>query len=441
LVWLRAAGERTSQSLFFLPALFLAAAIGLVQLTVQIDQNGDPTSIEDVLALLDSARSLLGAIAGGIITAAAIVFSFTVLAVQMTASQFSPRTLRGFLGDRVQQVVLGVLIGTVTFCLVALRELRPPVGDGEGFVPDVTTTVAVGLALLSLLAVLAAIDRTARGLRVGAVVGGIRDETLATIRSRFPLEPDDERPISVGGPLVAPSAPPAGIHDGTIVEATTGGWVEQISDDVLAAAAPDGAVIRVLVTVGTYVPVHLPLVAVSTTEDVDHDAMRDGIHIGSQRTMQQDVAFGLVRLGDVALRALSPGINDPHTAEEVIVQVGDVLICLLERPLGESSRQIDGRTLERPAEAGHGALIRAAVEPIRRAAADQPRVLATMARVLGTVAAEVRRRDLPGRCDEIDRQLALIARRASGLDGDAADEVSDAVDQARQADAGPLSTS
>lgn len=126
--------NRLAQSLFFVPFLLLAASILLAQITVQIDQS----MAEDVLpnwfeVTVQSSRSILSTIAGGTITAASIVFSLTLVAVQLAASQFSPR-VRGFLGDRFQQLVMGTVVGTFSYSLMVLREVRsPPKGSTMRF--------------------------------------------------------------------------------------------------------------------------------------------------------------------------------------------------------------------------------------------------------------------------------------------------------------------
>ncbi|MEZ5225675.1 MAG: DUF2254 family protein [Acidimicrobiales bacterium] len=111
---------------------------------------------------------ILSAIAGGTITAASIVFSLTLVAVQLAASRFSPRVLRDFLGDRFQQLVMGTVIGTFSYSLLVLREVRSaPEGVERAFLPQVSVALAVVLAVVSLVAILGSIDHTAKGLRVG----------------------------------------------------------------------------------------------------------------------------------------------------------------------------------------------------------------------------------------------------------------------------------
>ena len=135
---------------------------------------------------VDNARSILSTVAGGTISAAAVVFSLTLIAVQLASSQFSPRVVRGFVGDRFQQIVMGIVVGTFTYCLVVLRVVQKPLeSSGSGpFLPQVSIVVAVTLAVASLLAVLASIDHTAKSLRVGALLDQVATQTVSVIESR-----------------------------------------------------------------------------------------------------------------------------------------------------------------------------------------------------------------------------------------------------------------
>ena len=119
---------------------------------------------------VDSARSLLGTIAGATISAAALVFSVTVLSVQLASAQFSPRVVRGYLRDDLRKWATGFMVATFTYALLVLRAVRvPESGDGEEVVPQIALTVGVVLGIVSMVLVVAYIDRAARSLVVGDV--------------------------------------------------------------------------------------------------------------------------------------------------------------------------------------------------------------------------------------------------------------------------------
>lgn len=432
LLRLRRYSDRFHQSLFFLPAIFVFASIVLAFVMVRIDRNLRADDLPSFLSTtVDNARSILSTVAGGTIGSASVVFSLTLVAVQLASSQFSPRVVRGFLGDRFQQTVMGIVVGTFTYSLVVLRVVQEPLDESnaEPFLPQTSIMVAVILAVASLLAVLASIDHTARSLQVGALLDLVANQTVDAIEAQYAqLDDDDdgERSLQLDAPSVVPAAPrqraegqrgavrvqaPA---DALVLRADRAGWVTQISIEGILAAVPAGSTLLLESAVGTYL---IPGSTLATVWPVDDHhrhhveaRFRDAVEVRTARTLQQDVSFGILQLSDVALRALSPAVNDPNTANEVIVRIGRVLSSLLQRNLESSSLTADGKTIVRSRDLCAGDYVDAAIEPIRRYARAEPVVLQTMVRTLATVrdtaqARCVTRVDVSG----IDYQLEMIA--------------------------------
>lgn len=425
-----------TQSLFFVPFLMVALSLALSQLTVWVDRQ----IAEDVLpawfgATVESSRAILSAVAGGTITAASIVFSLTLVAVQLAASQFSPRVLRGFLGDRFQQIVMGTVVGTFSYSLLVLREVQSAGESGQGaFLPQVSIAVALVLAVLSLVAVLASIDHTAKGLRVGSVADDILSTTIDTVerlfveRSNDDADPADAKVVvDAPGRSPAPQAtsstdpsitsPP---HDARVVLAPRTGWVTGLQAQSLANTVPEGASVLVSAAVGTYIVEGTPLMAFwpVSDEDVDRVERELGslVRIGNVRTMQQDVGFGIVQLVDIAVRALSPGVNDPNTASEVVVRLGAVLTHLYRRELPPRRAQVDGRWVIRPDEPDYAGYVDLAVEPIRRCARTDPKVLEVLARTIVGVRDDIRRRTDDPDVSALHRQLDLMRQELDELE-------------------------
>ena len=393
----RALAERVRQSLFYLPFLFLLVSMGLAQGSVWVDQRVAEDLLPDFFAsTVDSARALLGAIAGGTITAASLVFSLTLIAVQLASSQYSPRTVGTFLGDRFQQVVIGVVTGTFVYCLLVLRVVRDLTDDGadtEPFVPRLSVTLGVVLGVASLIAVIASINRTAQTLRIESVVTRVTEQTIHAIRDRFGddsvMEPVERSfdPLIGDTPLRAPDdrEVPAG---SALFGAPERGWVQQLSAEAIVDAVPEGSHVFVTASVGDYLQVGQPVAYVHPPPDEPEevlDKLADALAIGQQRTMQQDVGFGIIQLTDIAVRALSPGVNDPNTANEVIVRLGSVLVELAVRDLAPREVLHDGCTLVRTSEPTHADYFELAFEPIHRYAREDPQVLAALVRTLGTI--------------------------------------------------------
>ncbi len=400
-----------SQSLFFVPSLMVAMSLVLSQVTVWVDRQIG----QDVLpswfgSTVESSRSILSAVAGGTITAASIVFSLTLVAVQLAASQFSPRVLRGFLGDRFQQVVMGTVVGTFSYSLFVLREVQSAGESGRGaFTPQLSIALALVFAVCSLVAVLASIDHTAKGLRVGSVADGILDVTLTTIDTLFEERASGEKGVFV---VDAPDRSPAPVgldrNDDTdeppegaaVLLAPATGWITGMQIGNLGGNLPSGSSVLLPAAVGTYIVEGTPLMYVWPATDDDLEQVEANlatiVRIGDTRTMQQDIGFGIVQLVDIAVRALSPGINDPNTANEVIVRLGAVLTALHRRTLPGRCTEIDGCRVLRPDVPDIAGYVDAAVEPIRRYARTEPRVLEVLARmIVGVVDDSERRFDDP----------------------------------------------
>ena len=415
---LRALRYRLSQSLFVVPAVLVAAALALAQIGLAIDRAVGPDSLPRFfVTTVESARSLLSSIAGGTITAASVVFSLTLVAVQLSSSQFSPRSIGTFLGDRFQQVVIGVVLGTFSYCLLVLREVRGPlVEDGESVVPALSVTVAVVLAIASLVSLMASINHTAQSLRVESVLKRLTASTIEVVRSRYHgiVAP----PVAHLGDEVEPEVPTAAVF----VAAPQSGWIQQLSARAMVEAVPEGTTVHLAASVGEYVIEGSPLAYVAPEPD-DIEGVRGGllrcVVIGDRRTLQQDIAFGLVQLDDVALRALSPGVNDPNTAVDVVARLGAVLVEILVTNPPSRIVEHEGRRLIRVSEPNHGDYVSMALDPIRRHARGEPSVLVALARTLARVRAEVGRRRPGADLAPLDRQIRLLRNAVDQLEGPA----------------------
>lgn len=428
LVRLRALGERVRQSLFFVPALALILAAGLAQAAVAVDERVDDGDLPELLLTsVDNARAILTAIASGTITAASVLFSLMLVAVQLSASQFSPRTLRRFLGDRGQQVAIGIVLGTFAYSVLVLRVVHSSLdGEGPASVPHVSVSLAVLASLASLLAMMATMDRTARRMRVGSVVADVTAETLCIVRARFPRHGEDGAPPPLQDPDLVPDAgprePPA---TALAIEAERSGWVQQLASealsDVLREELEGEATVLVVATAGSFLIEGQPWAWVwpAPARDEARERLRRrlarAIAVGETRTMQQDVAYGIVQLVDVALRALSPGVNDPHTAQEVLARLGAVLLELSVSELVPARLERDGVTILRDRELLHADYVDLALEPVRRHGRADPRVLTTLVRTLASVRDEALRRSPRAVVEPLQQQAAAVAAELDAL--------------------------
>ncbi len=312
----------------------------------------------------EGARAVLSAIITSMISFTGLVFSITVVVLQLTSSQFSPRVLRNFLRDRVNQVALGVFVATFVYALVVLRAVRGT-AQTQVFVPQLSVTLAFGFVLASVVVFLVYIDHIAQSIRAATIVTRIADETRAVLERRHPA---DAEPVA---PLPLPTT------DGHAVAADGPGVVQHVDDAALSdLAVAHTATICLVRAVGEFVPEGAPLLHVHGEDRPDEGALRAAVHLGKERLLDEDIGFGIRQLVDIAQRALSPGVNDPTTAVQVVDQLHDLLRRVASRHLVPRQQRDDaGRLTVHVPQPGLADHLGVAVGEIARAAADDGRVL------------------------------------------------------------------
>lgn len=317
--------ENIRNSLWFLPTVCVMASIALAVGLGQLDEKVAGGWVERLTFQgdVDNARTFLTTISTSMITFTGLVFTITIVVLQLASQQLSPRVLRTFLRDRLSQLSLGVFVATFTYSLVVLRELRPD--DGGASVPSISMTVAFGLVLLSIGFFVAYIHRISQSIRIGNLAEAIAqetDEAIAAIYDHAEVPPDLPRPI---GPPIQ-----------TIDAIGRGVLAAMDRDSLVEVARRAGAVIEIVPAVGDFVPRGGPLLTVFG-HPVPEDA-RDHLALSPERTMTQDPAFGFRQLVDIGQKALSPAVNDPTTAVQAIDLMHDLLRKLATRPFPEGQR-------------------------------------------------------------------------------------------------------
>ncbi len=323
----------------------------------------------------ESARSVLSTTAGAMISVTGLVFSITIVVLQLASSQFSPRVLSTFLEDRITQHTLGVFAASFLFSLTVLRSIVDN-GDGAIVVPQLAVTLAFLFVLGAVGMFLAFIHHITQSVSVATVIQRAGEQT------RHLLESSSKRRRTL--PMDAPEV--EHLTGQTVVTASRSGYVDRVDPDHLCrAAAEHDARIEVLHPLGTFVAKGAPLVMVRGAV-----AGADWLHViesavtqRRERSMQQDLTFGLRRLVDIAERALSPGINDPTTA----VQAVDELHDLLRRVVVEESvvgvhLDDDGVTRVITTEHTFGDLLDLAVDEIAHYGADSIQIPARLDQML-----------------------------------------------------------
>lgn len=299
-------------SLWFRPGLWMIAcsglAIALVVLDAYLDRWVDPRTLPWLLQSdPDDARVMLGAIVGAMLTVVSLVFSVVMLAVVQTAQVYSPQLLRRYIADTRNQHVLGILLGTFLYSLFVLRSIR-----SDGFAPTVASSVAVLLAVVATIALVTFLHHVPQSMKVSSIIRMILDGCEAQLEREFPT--------GIGADCVTVPSEEQLRAESRQVIARESGYIELFDMQPLTERTRSGAAqIRMHWRMGDFVLEGTPLASVWGQFDaLDREALYRACVFGNERTMRQDPRFGIAQLTDIALRALSPGINDPSTACEAI---------------------------------------------------------------------------------------------------------------------------
>lgn len=407
---LSALHEYLRGSLWVLPTLSVAMAILFGALLSSIRVDPDSTLGGLLFAGgADGAHAVLQVVAGSVITVTGLTFSLTILTLQIAASQYSPRLLRNFLRDRGNQVVLSTFLATFAFTIVVLRTVRADAGDGQPFVPQPAVTVGVVLALASIAALVYFIHHLTQSIRVETILTQLEGDTLAVL-DRVCMHPDDgrERPALSEPP---PHAAPLAAHGSGLVQALDLGHLLELAHE-------RDVVLRYRVTVGEHVTAGTVLAwawrpgATREPEQVDRleQAVNAAIQLGKERTLQQDVAFGIRQLVDVAIKALSPSLNDPTTAIDAVGRLSVVLCALATRRLGPHiDAGPDGSPRVEIPYPTFEDYLHLACDQISRYGSDEPLVGRALQRLLEDVAAVATSPARRNAAVELERRLAASA--------------------------------
>ena len=394
--------ERASSTFWFVPGAMVAAAAALFVVTLQWDQSlrggfsgmpliftGGPTA----------ARSVLSAIAGSVITVAATTFSLTIVALQLASSQYSPRVLRNFTSDLGVQVVLGAFIATFLYSLLVLRVVRAAQDGAPTFVPVISVTAAVVMALLSVGFLVYFIQHIASLIQSSTIVERAQRDAVGSVSRLEDLDPARRPPQEELENRFGREASAGGEPE--VVRAGRSGYVQYLDADALVGAvAKDGKPTAVEVPSGPgyFVAAGMPLVKVwpapegGLGPDAREDA-RDAFFFGKERSFRQDFAFGLRQLSDIALKGLSPGVNDPTTAMQAMDRMEAIFAALAPKALPPRVREVRANGSSLLLKVGHydfDDVVGLAFDQIRRAAfaSGQVAVLERLLEILDRLAAE-----------------------------------------------------
>ncbi|MBW4563853.1 MAG: DUF2254 domain-containing protein [Mojavia pulchra JT2-VF2] len=326
--------DQLHSSYWFIPAVMAVGATALAFTMLNLDRT-DKLKINYWWVYTggsDGARSLLEAVAGSMVSVAATAFSITIVALQLAAANFGPRLLRNFMQDTGNQVVLGTFIGTFIYCLLVLRTIR---GEGDGysqFVPQLAVTVGVLLAIISIGILIYFIHHASTIIQASNVIQNVSADLHSAIERLFPEkigrgEPEDRQGFA--------EIPMTFEEEALPIRANSTGYLQAIDDEeLMKIACKYNLLIRLQIRPGKFVVQGSDLVLIFPGHKLNQKLVKkinNAYIIGKERTEQQDVEFPIVQLVEIALRALSPAVNDPFTAIRCIDQLRAGFCHLVQR--------------------------------------------------------------------------------------------------------------
>jgi uncharacterized membrane protein len=390
---------RLQTSFWFMPALMTASAIFLSFITTAVDKDflyresaqhwwiysGGP----------DGARTVLSVIAGSMISVAGVVFSITIVVLSLASSQFGPRLIRNFMNVRANQMVLGTFVATFTYCILMLRTVNASVE--ARFVPGFSVTIAIVMSLFGLGVLIYFIHNVSESIQAQNIIARVRRDLDAAVDRIFPERLGQEEDLSLGPIERDYDIPTTCNSEVCQVTAEHSGYLQTVDNDALMQiAVEENLLIHLDYRPGNFITRGSVLVTVWPGDKVDGNLSTkiNAIFIvGPERTLEQDVEFAISQLVEIAVRALSPGINDPITAITCIDWLGAILCQLASRKMPSSHRYDQQNRLRVICKLfTFEGMVDAAFNMIRQNSQSVATVSIHLLETIATVAAQIRKK-------------------------------------------------
>ncbi len=399
-----------SQNLGVIPGFVMLLFAGLGVGLVEVDRHIDLDGVQWVFNGNGSAaRTVLSVIAGSLITVAGLTFSITMVVLQLASSQFSPRILRTFFGDRVTQVTIGAFVGTFVYSILVLRAVGS--AAEAGFVPRLSVTVASLLGIGSAVLLIVFLHHVSQLIQVSYVTATIAHDTLKRIDCLYPERGGEPVSDADGtAPLGSWRAERAGR-----VLPERPGYVQRVAlADLPDKLEPSVQRVAILVCPGDFVSIDTAIAEIWPQQAAESSrrAILRAVSIASERDLDQDVDFGLRQLTDIALKAMSPGINDPTTAVTCIGYLRAILVRITERDAQSAVCELPGAGLTLIARRRAFAEYFESLLQISRYVGQDAWVAGELLRALCGCADAARERQAPERLRVIRGVGATIAEQA-----------------------------
>ncbi|MDO5504236.1 MAG: DUF2254 domain-containing protein [Actinomycetia bacterium] len=353
---------RARESFWFLPAVLVVLAVALSQLTLLLDRRIDlDWAGNSQLALgVDGSRGLLTTIGGSVLAVAGTAFSITISVIATASSSYGPRLVRNFMKDRGNQLVLGVFVATFAYCIIVLRSVTAADSDAgrQAFVPYISVYLALLIALLNIGCLVYFIHHIADSIQISTLVRAVRGDLTRVAGKEYPATDEEWDDDAVPAVRLDPRD-----ADVEVVTVGANGYLNGVdTSSLLTIAREQGIIIEMVPRVGDHVIAEEQLARVRHISDPDdpegaagsdlEDRIRSNVTVGAARSPHQDIRFALQQVAEVAVRAMSSGVNDSYTAQNAIEELGSGMAAIargLEPPEGIADRNGDLRlVLRRP---------------------------------------------------------------------------------------------
>jgi uncharacterized membrane protein len=392
-MWFRKLAANVGSSLWFVPVLCVLAGAAISFGTITLDRALDYQAIPQALVgRPTSATAILTTIAVSMVSLATLVLTITMVVVQLAMGQFSPRIVQRILRDKPSQLAIGLFVATFVHAVLTIREVLDR-GDGTGQVPGIAVATSYVLVLASIATLVIYVHHIGQSLRVSALIELVGNDTRKLLNRRYP---------DAGPP------PPTDPETPQVVPARDSGVVTMIGTDALVAEAERAdCVLELVPALGAFVPAGGPLFIVhGSTEHLDEDRLFAALSLKLEPTLDEDPAYGMRLLVDIAERSLSESpFQDPTTAVQAIDRLHDILRQLARRPFPDGRiRGGDGEIRLLLQTMTWEDYVHLAFDEIRMAGAGSPQV----SRRLAAALMDLRRVVLPERIPALDEQAGLL---------------------------------
>ncbi|MDY7219078.1 DUF2254 domain-containing protein [Denitrificimonas sp. JX-1] len=402
-------------SFWFVPTLMVALSVLLASVLVEIDTRISKDWLNQWPRLFgvgsDGARDMLSTLAGSMMTVLSITFSMTLLALSLASGQYSSRVLRNFMRNNTTQLTLGIFAGIFTYCLIVLRTVRG--GEGiEEFVPSVAVFTAFVMSLGGIGILIYFIHHIASSIQASNIIATVAEETNASIDRVLPRQTDE---VPEHNTVANDQLAPLDEREWYEVVASKSGYIQSVDIGTLLRLAQDyKALVRMEHGVGSFVVKGAPLVSLALTDGPPKDAERSlnaAFSVGRYRVLELDPAFGIRQIVDIALKALSPGINDTSTGIICVDYLSAIMARLAGRQFPPVHHYQDDTLRVIAIAPSFESLLLEAFEQIRGSAEDNIAILLRMLNAIAAIASITKKNSHISALDDQQRRIAELVER------------------------------